>query len=61
MNKQKSQAGHNRQSATPAPDAPDQDSTRKSERNKRGKDAASHVKAGSDKGAGGGKKQGRKH
>ena len=43
------------------PDAPDQDSSRKGERNKRGKDAASHVKAGSDKGAGGGKKQGRKH
>ena len=56
MGKSSSQAGQNRQSATPAPD-----SSSKGERNKRGKDAASHVKAGSDKGAGGGKKQGRKH
>jgi hypothetical protein len=61
MGKSSSQAGQNRQSATPEQDAPDQDSSRKGERNKRGKDAASHVKAGSDKGAGGGKKQGRKH
>lgn len=61
MGKSSSQAGQNRQSATPEQDAADQDSSRKGERNKRGKDAASHVKAGSDKGAGGGKKQGRKH
>jgi len=31
------------------------------EKPKSGKDAASHTKAGSDKGAGGGKKQDRKH
>ena len=57
MNKQKSQAGQNRQSATPTEEKSDtgNDTAR------RGKEAASHTKAGSGKGAGGGKKQGRKH
>ena len=57
MNKQKSQAGQNRQSATPTEEKSDtgNDTAR------RGKEAASHTRAGSGKGAGGGKKQGRKH
>ena len=57
MTKQKSQAGQNRQSAGPPEDKRSSDT----DVGKRGKDAASHTKAGSGKGAGGGKKQGRKH
>lgn len=57
MTKQKSQAGQNRQSASPTEDKSSTDN----DVGKRGKDAASHTKAGSGKGAGGGKKQGRKH
>jgi hypothetical protein len=55
MNKQKTGAG-NKQS--------DQGSMTTAEPVKKatsGKDAASHTKAGSDKGAGGGKKRARKH
>jgi len=57
MPKQKSQAGQNRQSAAPTEDKSGTDN----DVGKRGKDAASHTKVGSGKGAGGGKKQGRKH
>lgn len=57
MTKQKSQVGQNRQSAAPTEDKSSTDN----DVGKRGKDAASHTKAGSGKGAGGGKKQGRKH
>jgi hypothetical protein len=57
MNKQKSQAGQNRQSATPTEEKSDTGN----DNARRGKEAASHTKAGSGKGAGGGKKQGRKH
>lgn len=56
MSKQKSNNG-NKQSAT-------EDNARKAPaagQSKAGKDAASHAKAGSGKGAGGGAKQARKH
>jgi len=57
MPKQKSQAGQNRQSTT----ATEEKSDTGNDHARRGKEAASHTKAGSGKGAGGGKKQGRKH
>jgi hypothetical protein len=56
MTKQQSNSG-NKQSTT-------EDSAKKSpeaDKAKAGKDAASHTKAGSGKGAGGGAKQARKH
>lgn len=56
MTKQKSDAGQSKQSA----DQPASTSN-PSRKPVAGKDAASHTKAGSDKGAGGGKKQERKH
>ncbi|MCC7681562.1 hypothetical protein [Janthinobacterium sp. FW305-128] len=57
MTKQKSQAGQNRQSAGPTEEKSDTGN----DNARRGKEAASHTKAGTGKGAGGGKKQGRKH
>lgn len=56
MTKQQSSTG-NKQSAT-------EDNSKKSlaaDKPKSGKDAGNHTKAGSDKGAGGGAKQARKH
>lgn len=56
MNKQKP-ASANKQSATESGSK----QSAQSEKPKAGKDAASHTKAGSTEGAGGGKKQARKH
>ena len=56
MSKQKTE-NSNKQSATESGSR----QAAPAEKAKQGKDAASHSKAGSDKGAGGGKKQARKH
>jgi len=56
MNKQKSPAG-----ASGQPAAQDEEKQAVKKDSRQGKDAASHQKAGKDEGAGGGKKQARKH
>lgn len=56
MNQQKSTAGASSQSS-----AQGKDKDKPASDSRQGKDAASHRKAGKDEGAGGGKKQARKH
>lgn len=58
MNQQKSTAGASRQSSA---QGKDKDKDKLEADSRQGKDAASHQKAGKDEGAGGGKKQARKH
>lgn len=57
MAQSKSTGNQNKQSATEA----EATSTPSNKKAKSGKEAASHTKAGSNEGAGGGKKQARKH
>jgi hypothetical protein len=57
MAQSKSTGSQNKQSATEA----DAKATPSAKKAKQGKDAASHTKAGSTEGAGGGKKQERHH
>ncbi|WP_165390772.1 hypothetical protein [Pseudoduganella lutea] len=57
MAQSKSTGNQNKQSATQA----EVESSPSNKKAKQGKDAASHTKAGSKEGAGGGKKQDRKH
>jgi hypothetical protein len=57
MAQSKSTGNQNKQSATEA----EMESSASPKKAKQGKEAASHTKAGSKEGAGGGKKQARKH
>ena len=57
MAQSKSTGNQNKQSATEA----EVESSASPKKAKQGKEAASHTKAGSKEGAGGGKKQARKH
>ncbi len=57
MAQSKSSGNQNKQSATQA----EMESTASNAKKKSGKEAASHTKAGSNEGAGGGKKRARKH
>lgn len=60
MNQQKSTAGASRQTSAQDKDK-DKDKDKPAADSRQGKAAASHQKAGKDEGAGGGKKQARKH
>lgn len=60
MAQSKSTGSQNKQSATEA-DVQATPSNKKDQKARKGKEAASHTKAGSNEGAGGGKKRARQH